>query len=57
MMLSNLNKKDEAIIVSINCNNDLKQRFYSFGIVKGAIIYIENISLAKNTMEIMLKIL
>jgi Fe2+ transport system protein FeoA len=51
-MLHELNEKEEAIIVSINCDSDLNQRFYSFGIVKGVNICIENISLAKNTMEI-----
>ncbi|MEA3383419.1 MAG: FeoA domain-containing protein [Campylobacterota bacterium] len=52
MKLSQLNKNSEAIITKISANDDLKQRFYSFGIVKGASIYVENISLAKNTIEI-----
>ena len=36
----------------INCDDDLKRRFYSFGITKGALITVEEMSLAKNTLEI-----
>ena len=52
MKLSELPKDTEAKIIRINANEDLKQRFYSFGIIKGASIFVERVSLAKNTIEI-----
>ena len=52
MKLSELTKNQKAIIKKINCNDELKQRFYSFGIIKGSQIEVEAVSLAKNTMEI-----
>lgn len=52
MNLSDLEKNQKAIIKSINCSLELKQRFYSFGITKGATIEVENLSLARNTIEI-----
>jgi len=52
MKLSELDINQEAIIKKINCNDELRQRFYSFGIVKGATIVVEAVSLAKNTIEI-----
>jgi len=52
MKLSNIPLEMKAIIKKIECNNELKQRFYSFGIIKGATIFIENISFSKNTIEI-----
>ena len=33
MKLSELHKDQEAIIISMDCADDLKQRFYSFGII------------------------
>jgi ferrous iron transport protein A len=50
--LSDLNIKQKAKIVKLNCNQELKQRFYSFGIINGAIIKIEEISLTKNTIAL-----
>ncbi len=50
--LSNLNIGQQATIVKVDCSNELKQRFYSFGIIKGASVFVEAISLAKNTIEI-----
>jgi len=55
MNLSNLEQNTEAIITKIECANELKQRFYSFGIIKGATIKVETISLAKNTIEIIVE--
>lgn len=55
MTLDNLNVGDKAIIKVINCENALKNRFYSFGIVKGSKINIEAITLARSTMEIKIK--
>ncbi len=52
MKLSQLPKNSKAIITKIDCNEDLKQRFYSFGIVKGALIFVEAVSFAKNTIEV-----
>ncbi|MEA2017167.1 MAG: FeoA family protein [Campylobacterota bacterium] len=52
MKLSDLPIDKDAIITKVECSDDLKQRFYSFGIIKGATVFVEAISLAKNTMEI-----
>ena len=52
MKLSDLNIHQKAIITAIKTNNELKQRFYSFGIFKGSTVTVENISFAKNTIEI-----
>ena len=52
MKLSDLTKNQKATILKVECSSDLKQRFYSFGIIKGATVFIEAISLAKNTIEI-----
>jgi len=52
MKLSDLTKNQKAIITKIKCNDDLKQRFYSFGIVRGAELFVEATSLKKNTIEI-----
>jgi len=55
MNLSDLQKNETAIIKKIDCSSELKQRFYSFGIIKGATAKIETISLAKNTIEIIVE--
>lgn len=52
MKLSDLDINQKAIIKKIDCNDELKQRFYSFGIIKGTEIFVEAISMAKNTIEI-----
>ena len=52
MKLSNLQINQSSLITNISCNNDLKQRFYSFGITKGATITVEAVSLARNTIEV-----
>ena len=52
MTLDKLNINDEATIKSINCDSVLKNRFYSFGIIKGAKIKIEEVTLTKSTIEI-----
>ena len=52
MLLSDVEVGQEVQIKKISCNDELKQRFYSFGILKGAIVEVEAISLAKNTLEI-----
>jgi ferrous iron transport protein A len=55
MTLDKLNIGDKAEIKAVNCENELKNRFYSFGMVKGSIITVEEITLARNTMEIRIK--
>ena len=50
--LSQLKVKQTAVITKIICNDELKQRFYSLGIIKGANIIIEEVSLAKNTIAL-----
>jgi len=55
MTLDKINETEECKILNITCSNELKQRFYSFGIIKGAIMTIEKISLAKNTIEVLVE--
>ena len=40
MTLDKLNIGDKAVIKAVNCDNELKNRFYSFGMVKGSTITI-----------------
>lgn len=55
MNLSKLKVGDSFTISKINAENQLKNRFISFGIVKGVIASIEEITLAKETIEIKIK--
>ena len=55
MTLDKINEDEECKILNITCSNELKQRFYSFGIIKGASLTIEKISLAKNTIEVLVE--
>lgn len=52
MTLNNLAKGESAIVLAINAGRELKNRFNSFGLVKGAVVYAEEHSLGKKTMEI-----
>lgn len=52
MSLNELNENETAIITKIDCDEALKNRFYSFGVVKGAKVFLEQVTLAKKTMEI-----
>ena len=52
MKLSELLVGNSAIVKKIDAISSLKHRLYSFGIIKGATITIEAISMAKNTLEI-----
>lgn len=52
MSLNELTVGDKALIEKIECDKNLRNRFYSFGIVKGANLSVEAITLAKSTMEI-----
>ena len=52
MTLDELNIGDKATIKSYSCDNILKNRFYSFGMIKGSTIIVEEVTLTKSTMEI-----
>ena len=52
MTLNELKKKESGQIIAINCDEVLKNRLYSFGIVKGAVITVEETTLTKSTIEI-----
>ena len=52
MKLSDLKIKERAEIIDINCGSILKNRLHSFGIMKGAIVTIEELTLTKSTIEI-----
>ncbi|GEM_PF-6796381 len=47
MTLDKLSKGESAIITAIHANRELKNRFNSFGLVKGARISVEERSLGK----------
>jgi ferrous iron transport protein A len=56
MLLSQLEKNDKAVLKNIiNCNEEIRGRFFSFGIVRGAHISVEEVTLSKNTVEIMVE--
>ncbi len=52
MRLNELTKGDRAIIVKIDADKALKDRFSSFGVMRGEEILVKGCSLAKQTMEI-----
>ncbi len=52
MTLNLLQKGKSATITTINAEKELKNRFNSFGVVKGATVHVEQYTLAKQTMEI-----
>ncbi len=52
MTLNNLKKGDSAVITEINASRELKNRFNSFGLVKGAEVLSKERSLAKKTIEV-----
>ena len=53
MKLSDLKKGDRAVIVSVETDESLKGRLFSFGIASGTEISIEACSLGRQTVEIM----
>lgn len=55
MTLDKLNIGDTAVIKAVNCENALKNRFYSFGMVKGSSVQVEEVTLTKSTMEVRVK--
>lgn len=52
MKLSELQKGECGKIISISSDSVLKARFSSFGITRGATIYVLEYTIAKNTMEV-----
>ena len=52
MNLIDLKKGNRATIIKINAQKALKERLYSFGIIKGEELTVKGCSLAKQTMEI-----
>ncbi|MFK5983979.1 MAG: FeoA family protein [Pseudomonadota bacterium] len=52
MTLNHLQKGQSATITSIDASRELKNRFNSFGLVKGVTVFTEEYSLTKKTMEI-----
>ena len=52
MKLSELIKGDCAEIVKVNADKALRDRFSSFGLMRGEELLVKGCSLAKQTMEI-----
>lgn len=52
MKLSDLQKGECGKIIAISSDSVLKARFGSFGITRGATIYVLEYTIAKNTMEV-----
>lgn len=52
MTLDELHVGNSAKVLSINANEELRKRLYSFGIVKQSIVKMIEHTLAKNTIEI-----
>lgn len=52
MLLNKLHKGDRAMIVKVHAEKALRDRFASFGIMRGEEITVKACSLAKQTMEI-----
>jgi len=53
LKLSELKKHQEARVVRVDAEGELKQRLASFGLIRGAIIKIIDCSIRKSTIEIM----
>ncbi len=52
MVLSDLQKGDQAEIVKIHADKALRDRLTSFGVMRGEELVVKGCSLAKQTMEI-----
>lgn len=52
MNLIELTKGDRGEIIKINADKALRDRFSSFGLMKGEEVLVKGCSLAKQTMEI-----
>lgn len=53
MSLSELEKGDEAIIMNIYADKDLRRRLYMFGIIKNEILVLKECSLGKQTIGVL----
>ncbi len=53
LKLSELKKHQEARVVRVDAEGELKQRLASFGLIRGAIVKIIDCSIRKSTIEIM----
>ena len=52
MNLIDLEKGNKATIIRIHADKALKNRFNSFGVMRGEVLTVKGCSLAKQTMEI-----
>ena len=52
MTLNRLEKGQSANIIAINAKKELKNRFNSFGLIKGANVTVEHHTLGGKTMKI-----
>lgn len=52
MKLSELNKGEIGIIQKIDTNGELKERLYSFGVARGSEVRMEEYSIGKQTIAI-----
>ena len=52
MKLTELTKGDKAEIIKIDADKALKDRFNSFGVMRGEEVLVKGCSLAKQTIEI-----
>lgn len=52
MLLNKLRKGDQAEIIKIHADKALRDRFSSFGLMRGEELIVKACSLAKQTMEI-----
>jgi ferrous iron transport protein A len=52
MVLSELQKGDQATIIRLHADKVLRDRFASFGIMPGETVVVHECSLAKQTLEI-----
>ncbi|MEA3490826.1 MAG: FeoA family protein [Campylobacterota bacterium] len=52
MFLDSLRRGDRAEIINIHANKALRDRFISFGIMRGEELSVKECSMAKQTMEI-----
>lgn len=50
--LDQLHVNDTAVIACLNAEDDLKQRFFSFGMRRGSAFKVKAISMKKSTIEI-----
>ena len=52
MFLSELTKGESATIIGVSASDALRNRFYSFGIIRGEEVTMKECSLGKQTIEV-----